>query len=54
MRPGRVRRAKLYYIREKIGKSAKIKELITKKAVKTVKEVHAGAEPAEAQGAAQN
>ncbi|GHV50460.1 50S ribosomal protein L19 [Spirochaetia bacterium] len=30
-RPGRVRRAKLYYIREKIGKSAKIKELITKK-----------------------
>jgi large subunit ribosomal protein L19 len=31
VRPGRVRRAKLYYIREKIGKSAKIKELITKK-----------------------
>ncbi|GHV63055.1 50S ribosomal protein L19 [Spirochaetia bacterium] len=30
-RPGRVRRAKLYYIREKIGKSAKIKELIIKK-----------------------
>ncbi|GHV04340.1 50S ribosomal protein L19 [Spirochaetia bacterium] len=30
-RPGRVRRAKLYYIREKIGKSAKIKELITAK-----------------------
>jgi large subunit ribosomal protein L19 len=33
-RPGRVRRAKLYYIREKIGKAAKIKELIVKKSVK--------------------
>ena len=30
-RPGKVRRAKLYYIREKIGKGAKIKELIIKK-----------------------
>jgi len=28
VRPGKVRRAKLYYIREKIGKAAKIKELI--------------------------
>ena len=28
VRPGRVRRAKLYYIRNKIGKGAKIKELI--------------------------
>ena len=34
VRPGRVRRAKLYYIREKIGKKAKIKELITKKRAK--------------------
>lgn len=33
VRPGKVRRAKLYYIREKIGKGAKIKELIVKKAV---------------------
>ncbi|GHV81981.1 50S ribosomal protein L19 [Spirochaetia bacterium] len=33
-RAGKVRRAKLYYIRDKIGKAAKIKELITKKAVK--------------------
>lgn len=32
VRPGKVRRAKLYYIRDKIGKDAKIKELITKKA----------------------
>jgi large subunit ribosomal protein L19 len=31
VRPGRVRRAKLYYIRNKIGKGAKIKELIVKK-----------------------
>ena len=34
VRPGRVRRAKLYYIREKIGKGAKIKELIIKKSAK--------------------
>jgi len=31
MRPGKVRRAKLYYIRKKIGKGAKIKELIVRK-----------------------
>jgi len=31
VRPGKVRRAKLYYIREKIGKGAKIRELIVKK-----------------------
>ncbi|MCL2230070.1 MAG: 50S ribosomal protein L19 [Treponema sp.] len=31
VRPGKVRRAKLYYIREKIGKGAKIKELIVRK-----------------------
>ena len=35
MRPGKVRRAKLYYIRKKIGKGAKIKELIVKKSAKT-------------------
>ncbi len=34
VRPGKVRRSKIYYIREKIGKDAKIKELITKKADK--------------------
>ena len=28
VRPGKVRRAKLYYIRNKIGKGAKIKELV--------------------------
>ena len=37
VRPGKVRRAKLYYIRDKIGKGAKIKELIVKKNVKTNK-----------------
>ncbi|MDD7200805.1 MAG: 50S ribosomal protein L19 [Sphaerochaetaceae bacterium] len=31
LRRGRVRRAKLYYVRGKIGKEAKIKELIVKK-----------------------
>lgn len=31
VRPGRVRRAKLFYIREKIGKAAKIRTLIKKK-----------------------
>jgi large subunit ribosomal protein L19 len=34
VRPGKVRRAKLYYIRKKIGKAAKIKELIIKKSAK--------------------
>ena len=31
VRRGRVRRAKLYYLRDRIGKSAKIREIITKK-----------------------
>jgi large subunit ribosomal protein L19 len=34
VRAGKVRRAKLYYIRGKIGKGAKIKELIIKKSDK--------------------
>jgi large subunit ribosomal protein L19 len=34
VRAGKVRRAKLYYIRKKIGKGAKIKELIIRKANK--------------------
>jgi large subunit ribosomal protein L19 len=41
VRPGKVRRAKLYYIREKIGKGAKIKELIVKKTGTTAKVVAA-------------
>ena len=35
-RRGRVRRAKLYYIRDRVGKSAKVKELIRKKTDKKV------------------
>ncbi len=31
IRRGRVRRAKLYYIRKRVGKKAKVKELIRKK-----------------------
>lgn len=31
-RKGRVRRAKLYYIRKRVGKAAKVKELIQRKA----------------------
>ena len=42
VRPGKVRRAKLYYIREKIGKGAKIKELIVKKS-SAAKAAHAPA-----------
>lgn len=38
MRPGKVRRAKLYYIREKIGKASKIKELISKKSNEAARE----------------
>ena len=57
VRPGKVRRAKLYYIRDKIGKGAKIKELIVsrktqtkasaKAASKTIKESQVAAEPAQ-------
>lgn len=32
MRRGKVRRSKLYYLRERTGKNARLKELITKKA----------------------
>ena len=31
VRPGKVRRSKLYYIRGKVGKAAKVKELIIRK-----------------------
>jgi large subunit ribosomal protein L19 len=40
VRPGKVRRAKLYYIREKIGKGAKIKELIIRKTAKKPEATH--------------
>jgi large subunit ribosomal protein L19 len=44
VRPGKVRRAKLYYIRDKIGKSAKIKELIVSR--KTAPKAEKAAPPA--------
>ena len=46
VRPGKVRRAKLYYIRNKIGKGAKIKELIVshKKNARKVEKPSAAAE----------
>ncbi len=34
-RYGRVRRAKLYYIRDRVGKASKVPELIRRKSVKT-------------------
>jgi large subunit ribosomal protein L19 len=50
VRPGRVRRAKLYYIRDKIGKAAKIKELIGKKGDLPKAKAKAGSDqPAEVQ-----
>jgi large subunit ribosomal protein L19 len=41
VRPGKVRRAKLYYIRGKIGKAAKIKELIVSRKAKASAEKNA-------------
>jgi len=38
IRPGKVRRSKLYYIREKVGKGAKVKELIITKEQKAASE----------------
>ena len=50
VRPGKVRRAKLYYIRDKIGKGAKIKELIVSRKTQqkaTAKQTKVGPVPAE-------
>jgi len=38
VRKGKVRRAKLYYIRDRVGKAAKVAELIQKKEQKTTAE----------------
>jgi len=48
VRAGKVRRAKLYYIRTKIGKAAKIKELLGKKALRKRAVVSAPPAPAAA------
>jgi len=41
IRPGKVRRAKLYYIRTKIGKKSKVKELIAAKKDETAAQTQA-------------
>ena len=46
VRPGKVRRAKIYYIRDKVGKASKIKELITPKAKARVANANAVANQA--------
>jgi large subunit ribosomal protein L19 len=48
VRAGRVRRAKLYYIRGKVGKAAKIRELIVRKSDKIPKATKAPEAPATA------
>jgi large subunit ribosomal protein L19 len=53
IRPGKVRRAKLYYIRDKIGKAAKIKELIIRKHPQAKAVAGAESLPADAGTAAQ-
>jgi large subunit ribosomal protein L19 len=45
VRPGKVRRAKLYYIRDKVGKAAKIKELISHKGARAKKAAPAETAP---------
>ena len=50
-RYGRVRRAKLYYIRDRVGKSAKVAELLRKRKKRTVVPVEAPAAPADAAAA---
>ena len=49
VRPGKVRRSKIYYIRDKVGKDAKIKELLGSKAVAAVRAANAAADAAAAQ-----
>jgi len=48
IRPGKVRRAKLYYIRDKVGKSGKIKELIGGNVAAQVAAANAAADAAAA------
>lgn len=52
VRPGKVRRSKIYYVRDKIGKAGKIKELIGSKAreeMQASREAAKAADQAEAQ-----
>ena len=52
LKPGKVRRSKIYYVRDKIGKDAKIKELIGAKANAEMASAKAAAAAAEAKEAA--
>ena len=52
VRPGKVRRAKIYYVRDKIGKAAKIKELIGAKANEAMAASREAAKAADAAEAA--
>lgn len=54
VRPGKVRRAKIYYVRGKIGKAAKIKELVGPKAIAAFAASKAAAAAADAKEAAIN
>nr|WP_318677439.1 50S ribosomal protein L19 [Treponema sp.] len=47
-RPGKVRRAKLYYIRDKVGKGAKVKELLGAAATEAMNARNAAADAAAA------
>ncbi len=51
VRVGKVRRSKLYFLRDKIGKDAKVKELIGAKAVAYLAESRKAAEAADAKEA---
>ncbi|NLC68493.1 MAG: 50S ribosomal protein L19 [Clostridiaceae bacterium] len=50
VRKGKVRRAKLYYLRERIGKAARIKEKLQSKAAGRVTEEETAAKPKEQAG----
>ena len=54
VRVGKVRRSKLYYIRDKVGKGAKVKELVGQKAVAYLKWSRDLAKSADAKEAAIN
>lgn len=48
VRPGKVRRAKLYYIRDKVGKAAKVKQRVGGKVAQAIAERNARADAAAA------
>lgn len=52
VRPGKVRRAKIYYVRDKIGKAAKIKALVGAKANEEVAASRAAAKASDSEEAA--